>query len=199
MIAHPEVKLCRERLTDRDLIDDGRIGGTTRHDSGAIHDRAKASIKSCGNCFELWGAREHDSTRVQAREGLDTLDATKRTQLRGSRVADGQLEIRSPARRVEPCKRGLRPPRAGNSREHDNTNYPDQHCEHHDASPTPSDLEPRQHPHRAHVIRPPASATSRSNRRLRQPANSTTSTVKIPFEANQRLTARWKTPKLGVW
>ena len=62
VIAHSKMKLRSERLTDGDLVDCGRMCGTTRDDSRAIHDGPEASIEGTGNCLQLWGAGKHQRT-----------------------------------------------------------------------------------------------------------------------------------------
>ena len=44
-ITDSEVQLCRERLSDRDLVDTAWIDRTTRDDPSAIHDGAEASYR----------------------------------------------------------------------------------------------------------------------------------------------------------
>ena len=199
MIAHSEVQLRRERLTDRDLVGRARIDGTTRDDPSAIHDGAEASIEGSGDRLAAGARGNMIALRTQGREGLDTRDAAE-TRAAAQAVASPTVSSRSrsPAGRVEPRERGLRTARARNRRQHDRTDHPDQQRQHDDAPPAPPDLEPREHPHRTHVNRPqPTPPRASTEMSVRTPARKPRRSP-LPLDAYPRHVARVDTlPKLG--
>ena len=77
MIAHSEVELGCERLTDSDLIGSGGVGGATCDDSGTIHGGAEAVVDRARRCLQLRRARELVRAPTQGREGTDTFDGLK--------------------------------------------------------------------------------------------------------------------------
>ena len=115
MIADPEMELRSERLTDRGLVGDSRMGVTTHHDPGTVHDGAEARIDGFGDCLQAWGAGNRHRARTKERERIDTFDGAKRLELGRARVPDEQLELPSPAGGVEPSECGPGTASAGSS------------------------------------------------------------------------------------
>src|SRR6185437_13589302 len=94
--------------------------------------------------------RRDERELVQLRDVGDARSPTEPRELRGSRVAGVDLDVRRPARALEARQRGLGPAGTGEQCERHRPGEADQQRQHHDAAPTAAQLGATEHQHGTH-------------------------------------------------
>ena len=202
MAAHALVQERRERLADRDLVRRRRVRPSPGDEPGSLDSVAHRTVDRSGDSCLRERAWTLERVEADHRERLDVVDVAQGIQLgRRRRVTEGAEEchVPRPARGVEPRQRRITPARPGNGREHHGTHDADEQGERNNAAPTPPGVTPGQHPHRAHLNRPPP-APPRARAMPPPPDDKPPSPPAQPtVDAPERVTARWTGSPESGW